>query len=132
MNQQKIIQINNKINNIIDLWLNLSFSKLRNIHSKANIVIFSILSSNENSPIFLKEINNLLKEKHPCGELVFVGYDKNNLIENIGENVNSNNTNYRLFKMTIFADLNLDDDEYIDKLQIFYNKLEELIVKMRG
>lgn len=131
MNQQKITQINKKINNIIDLWLKLSFSKLRNIHNKANIVIFSVLTSNENSPIFLKEINSLLKEKHPYGELVFIGYDKNELIENIGDGVNSNNTNYRLYKMTIFTDLNLDDDEYIDRLQIFYDKLEK-IIKTRG
>lgn len=131
MNQQKITQINKKISDVINLWLNLSFSKLRNIHNKANVIIFSVLTSNENSSIFLKEINNLLKDKHPYGNLFFIGYDKNDIIENIGEGVNSNNTNYRLYKIIIFEDLNLDEDEYIDKLQIFYDKLENLIKRLK-
>jgi hypothetical protein len=114
-------KINQKIQKVIDLWSNLDFSKLHSINIKANNITFSILTYEKKSYEFLNDINALILQKHPVGNLSFGGFSS------IGGDTGS--TILKTYKVKVFDDDKIDEEEYLQKLQIFYENLATLIEK---
>ena len=117
----KFDNINSKIKIAIDNWNKLEFSKLSRIENKGNTIRFLILTYDNNSYNFVRDINDLLKNKHPYGELIFSGHDD--------IMTESSSTNFKVYKITVFKDTNIEEDEYLEKLLIFYENLSNLIKK---
>ena len=130
-------KLNQKVKIAIDNWNLLSFTKLLGIYKKANIIRFVILTNDKMSYKLLSDVNILVGKKHPCGDLVFLGFksleikDKEN-----SEYIDGNSTLLKEYKLTIFNDeslktLNMNENEYISKLEIFYDKLISLFERYK-
>ncbi len=117
----KFDNINNKIKKTIDSWNELEFSKLSRIENKGNTIRFLILTYDNKSYSLVRDINDLLKNKHPYGELIFSGHDD--------IMTESSSTNFKVYKIIVFKDTNIEEDEYVEKLLIFYENLSNLIKK---
>jgi len=126
----KFEKINKQIQQAVDLWRELSFTKLKAINFKGNIIHFYILSYDPISYVFLSKLNELISKKHPIGNLAFYGYKS---VENEELQVSSNTTTLKYYKATIFNDTkDIEESEYIGKLDLFYQHLNELLKELRG
>ena len=121
-----IQNLNNKIQNVIDIWNKLDFTKLSSITEKGNIIIFYILTYENKSYILLDNINKLLKNKHPYGDLIFYGY------KNIEFKDESNTTVLKKYKIIVNVEENdFNDEEYIKKSEIFYENLFKILESLK-
>ena len=120
---ENLQKINNAIKNVIDCWNKLDFTKLSRIESRGNSIKFLVLTYDARAYDFVRDVNFLLKNKHPFGDLLFCGHD------NLAEEISS--TNFKNYKTIIFNDTKMEEDEYIDKLVIFYENLLVVLEKYR-
>lgn len=120
MKMHKIQELNKVIKDVINIWKKLSFSRLHSICDKGNKIIFSLYTLDQNSSKFIEKLREITYKKHPIGDINFVGYSQ---LTDSKLDVSSNVTFIRKYNLTIFSDTNMNDDEFLDKLKIFYNKL---------
>lgn len=117
----KYNNINSEIQQVINMWNKLDFSKVSKIENKGNFITFSIITYDNKSYDLTKDINNLLKNKHPYGNLSFSSHS-----DLLNEETT---TNIKTYNINVFNDTNIDEQEYIEKLTIFYKNLKEILKK---
>ena len=121
-----IQNLNNKIQNVIDIWNKLDFTKLSSITEKGNIIIFHILTYESKSYVFLEQFNKLLKTKHPYGDLIFYGYKSIELKDDY------NTTSLKKYKAIVnVEEKNFNSEEYIKKSEIFYENLYKILENLK-
>lgn len=120
-----IQNLNKKIQNCVDIWNNLDFTKLSSITEKANIVIFYILTYDKKSYVLLDKLNKLVKTKHPYGELIFYGY------KNVNSEDEANSTVLKKYKMIVSYEKEQDEEEYIQRTEIFYDELQKILEEVK-
>lgn len=116
-----IQNLNTKIQNCVDIWNSLDFTKLSSITEKANIVIFYILTYDKKSYILLDKLNKLVKTKHPYGELIFYGYSNVNSEDEVSSTV------LKKYKMVVSTEKDQDEEEYLQRTEIFYDELQKIL-----
>ena len=119
----KYSKLNKEIDKVRKLWSNIGFSRLSRINNKANNIRFIILTYDNRSYDFVRDVNEILKNKHPYGELIFSGHE-----DNFNE---LNSTNVKSYNVTVFKDTNLEENEYIEKLILFYKNLLDVLTKYK-